>query len=143
MVRPHWSYSQVSQFLRCPLQYWFERVAKLPKPHISGGLALGAAVHRTLAAYHWAVQEGHVLETDRIHAAFLDAWEETEARETIQFRDGEDRTKLVDQGIALLELYAKEPVTGEIVAVEEELLVPLFDSRGRALEKRSLAVPEH
>ncbi len=142
MVRPHWSYSQVSQFLRCPLQYWFERVAKLPKPHISGGLALGAAVHRTLAAYHWAVQEGHVLETDRIHAAFLDAWEETEARETIQFRDGEDRTKLVDQGIALLELYAKEPVTGEIVAVEEELLVPLFDSRGRALEKPLLAVPD-
>jgi CRISPR/Cas system-associated exonuclease Cas4 (RecB family) len=117
-------------------------VAKLPKPHISGGLALGAAVHRTLAAYHWAVQEGHVLETDRIHAAFLDAWEETEARETIQFRDGEDRTKLVDQGIALLELYAKEPVTGEIVAVEEELLVPLFDSRGRALEKPLLAVPD-
>ena len=141
-VRPHWSYSQVSQFLRCPLQYYFERVAKLPKSHISGGLALGAAVHRTLAAYHRAVQEGHVFESDRIHASFLGAWEETEARETIQFRDGENRTKLVDQGIALLELYTKDPATGDIVAVEEELLVPLFDSRGRALEKPLLAVPD-
>ena len=142
MARPHWSYSQVSQFLRCPLQYYFERVAKLPKPHISGGLALGAAVHRTLAAYHRAIQEGRAFESSRIHTVFLGTWEETENRETIQFRDGEDRAKLVDQGIALLELYAKEPVSSEIVAVEEELLVPLFDSQGRALEKPLLAVPD-
>ena len=50
--RPHWSYSQVSQFLRCPLSYYFERIAKLPKPFISGGLALGATVHQTLAEFH-------------------------------------------------------------------------------------------
>ena len=140
--RPHWSYSQISQFLRCPLQYYFERVAKLPKPHISGGLALGAAVHRTLAAYHRAIHRGNPLAPDRIHAAFLAAWEETETRETIQFRDGEDRTKLTDQGVALLELYTKEPMTGEIVAVEEELLVPLFNSRSEALEQPLLAVPD-
>jgi hypothetical protein len=115
---------------------------KLPKPHISGGLALGAAVHRTLAAYHRAIRQGAPFGSDQVHATFLGAWQETEARDTIQFRDGEDRTKLVDQGIALLELYAKEPTTGEIVAVEEELLVPLFNSRGEALEQPLLAVPD-
>jgi CRISPR/Cas system-associated exonuclease Cas4 (RecB family) len=117
-------------------------VAKLPKPHISGGLALGAAVHRTLAAYHRAIRQGAPFGSDQVHAAFLGAWEETEVRETIQFRDGEDRTKLTDQGVALLELYTKEPVTDEIVAVEEELLVPLFTSRGEALEQPLLAVPD-
>ena len=27
--RPHWSFSQLSQFLRCPLQFYFERVATM------------------------------------------------------------------------------------------------------------------
>ena len=65
-----------------------------------------------------------------------------ENREPIQYRDGEDRTKLVDQAVALLDLYVKEPAPECVVAVEEPLLVPLFNSRGEALEKPLLAIPD-
>lgn len=140
--RPHWSYSQVSQFLRCPLSYYFDRVVKLPKPFISSALALGATVHQTLADYHWAIQQGRRPSPEQIRAALAQAWDQMEHREPIQYRDGEDRTKLVDLAGALMDLYTQGPTPECIVAVEEPLLVPLFNSRGQALEKPLLAIPD-
>ena len=140
--RPHWSYSQVSQFLRCPLQYYFDRVAKLPKPFISSGLALGSAVHQTLAEVHRSIQRGRALELDEVRACLLQVWGDMENRQPIQFRDDEGGPKLVEQATALLELYVKEPPPECVVAVEEPLLVPLFNSRGEALEMPLLAIPD-
>ena len=140
--RPHWSYSQVSQFLRCPLQYYFERVAKLPKPFVSSGLALGSVVHQTLAELHRGIQAGRALGVDQLRACLRQAWGDLENRQPIQFRDDEDGTKLVEQATALLELYIREPLPECVVAVEEPLLVPLLDSRGQALEKPLLAIPD-
>jgi RecB family exonuclease len=55
--RPHWSYSQISQYLRCPLQYYFQRILKLPEPWVSSNLVLGSAVHAALAEYHMGVEQ--------------------------------------------------------------------------------------
>lgn len=140
--RPHWSYSQVSQFLRCPLQFYFERVVKLPKPFISSGLVLGASVHQALAEFHVSIQREIPLEPEQLRQVVVRTWEEMENREPIQYRDGEDRAKSLDQAVALVELYAKEPALDSVVAVEEPLLVPLFNSQGEALEKPLLAIPD-
>ena len=140
--RPHWSYSQVSQFLRCPLSYYFDRIAKLPKPFISSGLALGATVHHALAEYHRSIQENRILGPEQVHDVLMATWDEMENREPIQYKDSEDRTKSVDQAVALLDLYLKEPIPACVVAVEEPLLVPLFNSHGDALEKPLLAIPD-
>ena len=139
--RPHWSYSQISQFLRCPLSYYFDRIAKLPKPFISSGLALGATVHHTLAEYHRSIQENRILGSEEVHDLLAVTWDEMENRESIQYKDSEDRTKSVEQAVALLDLYLKEPLPDCVVAVEEPLMVPLFNSRGEALEKPLLAIP--
>lgn len=48
LSRPHWSYSQINQYLRCPLQYFFERVLKLERQSIPSNMALGSAVHEAL-----------------------------------------------------------------------------------------------
>jgi putative RecB family exonuclease len=140
--RPHWSYSQVSQFLRCPLSYYFDRIVKLPKPFISSGLALGATVHHTLAEYHRSIQENRILGPEEVHDVLMATWDEMENREPIQYKDSEDRTKSLDQAVALLDLYFKEPIPACVVAIEEPLLVPLFNSRGEALEKPLLAIPD-
>ncbi|REK23089.1 MAG: hypothetical protein DWQ42_15785 [Planctomycetota bacterium] len=57
-TRPHWSFSQVAQYQRCPLQYYFERIARLPRPFTPTGLALGSAVHAALAACHEQLMQG-------------------------------------------------------------------------------------
>lgn len=138
--RPHWSYSQVAQYLRCPLQYYFERILKLPKSSVGTSLALGSAVHAALADYHRQLQADQTPLADRLHQTFRQAWDGIETEKSLQYRPGEVRNDLIDKGIALVELYVSQPPPANIVAIEEELMVPIFNSRGELLEKPLLAV---
>ena len=140
--RPHWSYSQIAQFLRCPLAYYFERILKLPKPFQSGSLAFGSTVHQALAMFHRSVQAQKSFNAEQVKTAAMAAWQRTEQRTSIQYCRGEDRRKLLDLALALLELYMQQPLPECIVAVEEPLLVPLFNSRGEVLQKPLLAIPD-
>ncbi len=140
ITRPHWSYSQLSQFMRCPLQYYFERIAKLPKPFLPSGLVLGTAVHQALAEYHRRLQSKKSATRDEVRTAFLEAWNDAEKEKPVQFRNGENRQKAQDQGIALLELYQEQPPPKQIVAIEQSMMVPLENSRGQFLEKPLVAV---
>jgi len=139
-TRPHWSYSQVSQFLRCPLQYYFERILKLERPFIPSAMALGSAVHEGLAEYHRHLQLNEPVPTGNVQETFLNAWQVSENRQFIQFKDKETKDELLAQGVALLDLYMQEPPPQNIVAIEEAMLVPLFTSSGECLEKPLMAV---
>jgi putative RecB family exonuclease len=140
--RSYWSYSQISQFLRCPLSFYFDRVTKLPKPFISSGLALGATVHQALAELHRSIQMGNILRPEQVRDLLKATWKEMEDREPIQYRNGEDQSSSLDQAVGLMDLYLTEPVPKSVVAVEEPLLVPLFNSQGEPLEKPLLAIPD-
>jgi hypothetical protein len=109
MNRPHWSYSQLSQYLRCPLQYYFERVLKLERQVIPSNMALGSAVHAALAEYHRHLQFNQPVPDRCVQQAFLNAWDHNEGRQSIQFRDGETRDDAIAQGVTLLEAYLQEP----------------------------------
>ena len=140
--RPHWSFSSISQYLRCPLQYYFERVLKLPRASIGSGLILGSATHNALAAYHISLMNGDVPKTDDIHEAFLDTWTSRESGETIDYKASENRDDLIAQGIALVELYLQEPPPTQIVMVEQKVLVPIRNSDGHYLETPLVAVSD-
>ena len=99
-MRPHWSFSQLSQFLRCPLQYYFERILKLERLFAPSALVLWAAAFTR----HWRstigtfrcnqpVPENHVQQT------FLNAWQANEDRQPIQFKDKETKDELLAQGV--------------------------------------------
>lgn len=138
--RPHWSYSQISQFLRCPLQYYFERVAKLPRKTIPNGMALGSAIHKGLADYHLAIQKGDQASLDLLKSSFLEAYSGAEQQLPIDFKEKESRASSIEQGVALLEAYHKEPPPENIVAIEEPMLVPIITSSGDVLEKPLVAI---
>jgi len=138
--RLHWSYSQINQYLRCPLQYYFERILKLERPFVPSAMALGSAVHEGLAEYHRCLQFNEPVSTSGVQEIFLNAWQASEDRQPIQFRDKETKDELLAQGVGLLELYMQEPPPENIVAIEESLLVPLFTSSGDCLEKPLMAV---
>jgi CRISPR/Cas system-associated exonuclease Cas4 (RecB family) len=126
--------------MRCPLQYYFERILKLRRPFLASGLALGSAVHEGLAEYHRRLQAGEKTDVATIHDVVRTAWTNREAEAAIQYRDGEDRQEVVAQGIALLETYMAEPPPQNIVAVEKEMVVPLQTSDGEFLDKPLVAV---
>jgi putative RecB family exonuclease len=139
-LRPHWSYSQISQYLRCPLQYYFERILKLERPFAPSAMTLGSAVHEALAEYHRHLQLEQPLPENHVQQTFLSAWQASEEKQPIQFKDNETKEAALAQGMALLELYMQEPPPQNIVAVEEAMLVPLFTSSGECLEKPLMAV---
>lgn len=132
--RPHWSYSAINQFLRCPLQFYFERVLGLPQKTVSSNLVLGSAVHKTLEAYHRGLQNGTPAKEDELKTAFLSSWESREKNSEISYRNGDSRDGVLDQGIGLIELYLKEPPPSDILAVEKDMIVPLHNSQGAYLE---------
>lgn len=142
IIRPHWSYSAITQYLRCPQQYFFQRVLGIPSRSIGTGLALGSAVHAGLAAYHLRLQRKEAIDTEVVLKAFHECWDEKELNETIQYRDGDTREDSIAQGVHLLELYFKEPPPEGIVAVEQRILVPLYNSQGEYLETPLVAITD-
>ncbi len=140
MTRPHWSYNQLSKFLRCPLQYYFEYVLGLPRKTVPSGQALGSAVHAALAAYHRSINDGSPIDADAVKQSLLDAWKERDAQEVIQYGAGEQPGDILDQGMALLNAYLVEPPPENILAVEEALIAPVCNSQGEILEKPLVAV---
>lgn len=138
--RPHWSYSALNQFLRCPLQYYFRRVLGLPSQTTRSGLVLGSSVHAALAAYHSAIQRHETIPREQLISAFQNTWAEREAAEAVIYKDGETRDDTQAQGISLVELYLKEPPPENVIAVEQSFLVPLFNSHGEYLETPLIAI---
>lgn len=136
--RPHWSYSALAQFLRCPLQFYFQRIAKLPQPFTPSGLALGSCVHKAIALYHRSIKEDFDLMPNAVQDEFLGAWRERRSHERIQFQGPE--SDLLQQGIGLLEAYLSEPPPEEVLEVETELMSPIHDSQGEYLEMPLLSV---
>lgn len=140
IARPHWSYSQISQFLRCPLQYYFERIAKIPRSQNPSGMLLGSMVHEGIAAYHLRLQVGEKATLQELKPAMLSTLLQSEAQRPTIYKPGETRDSLIAQGEALVGLYLNEPPPDKIVAVEQPLLVPLVTSHGEVLEKPLVAV---
>ena len=140
ITRPHWSYSSINQFLRCPLQFYFQRIRKLPQPTVGSGLVLGSSVHGALELYHRSLQEQKPVKSDRLRQTFLDAWKERESNSEIEFRKGDTRDGSIAQGIGLIEVYLKEPSPENIVAVEQEMIFPIHNSQGEYLETPMVAI---
>ncbi len=132
--RKHWSYSAINQYLRCPLQYYFERVLRLPKPTVGSGLVLGGAIHEALAYYHSKLKRGSVVNIEQLETIFHIAWESREADQKIQYKRGESRVTQMDLGIGLLKTYLQSPPPENILDVEREITVPLVNSQGEYLE---------
>jgi len=128
--RPHWSYSAITQYLRCPLQYYFQRVLGLPSQTISTSLVMGSAVHAGLAEYHRRLTMKEKLDSTAIRKTFLDSWNEKAGLQKILYRDGETRDDCIAQGVQLLDLYLQEPPPENIVSIEQRMLVPLYNSQG-------------
>ena len=138
--RPHWSYSSVNQYLRCPLQYYFQRIEKLPQPSIGVGLVLGSSVHSALEFYHRRLKDQLPVEAAEVRQAFLESWQAREAKGKIVFRKGATREEGIAQGIGLVEIYLQEPPPEGIVDIERQMLFPLRNSRGEILETPMVAI---
>lgn len=140
--RPHWSYSALRQFLRCPLQYYFERVARLPSTGTPAAVVLGSAVHVAIAEYHRDLSKGTMATPENYAEKVETEWKRAEAALPVIYRDGEYRDGLIEKAKSLVSIYLREPPPEDIIAVEEPMMTPIVDSAGEILEKPLVAIAD-
>lgn len=137
--RPHTSYSAISQYQRCPLQYYFQRVLRLPSDTAASGLVLGGAVHEALAEYHRQLQRieragGPDVNVEEVRWKLIEEYERRESEAKVQYGSRETRDGLIEQGMTLVETYLQTDPPKTIRQVEQTVLVPLVNSSGDTLE---------
>jgi putative RecB family exonuclease len=118
----HLSVTQLSMYLRCPLQYFFRYACGLKTPP-TGDMTLGRTVHEVIAEnYRQKMKTRQDLPVSQLVDMFSDRWEH-QIEETAF--DGEDKPGLLkDDGIRLVGLYHKAIApTVQPVEVEREFLV--------------------
>lgn len=140
--RPHWSYSSISQYLKCPLQYYFERILRLPKKTTSDAQVLGSSLHAALAHYHRQLQAQEPIPEDQVREVFLTTWEDQTQRTKIVHSGDRSTEDNLSLGMALIEAYLEEIPPTSILAVEQPMLAPITNSRGEVLEKPLLVIPD-
>lgn len=120
--QPHVSVTQLSMYLRCPLQYFFRYVCGLKTPP-TGDMALGRTVHEAIAEnYRQKIKSRQDLPLAQVVDIFSDRWEH-QGEETA-FDDDENPGFLKDDGVKLVTLYHKTIApTVQPVEVEREFLV--------------------
>jgi len=121
------------------LQYYFERVLKLPQPTISSNLVLGSCLHETLSEYHHGLKKNDPWEVEELDSVFEFRWFRQEEDRKIAYRFGESRETLVAQGKELLHLYLQQPPPQGITDIEQQGMASLKHDQKTKLGKSLLA----
>ena len=123
----HYSASQITTYLRCPLVYYFRYIKNLKRP-ASGHMHLGTAFHKANEVnYKQKIESKKDLELSVVKDAYGEAWDKP--REEIDYQD-ENPAELKDAGYGLVEVYYNEAATKtQPVYVEQgaSLQVPELD----------------
>jgi hypothetical protein len=136
--REHWSYSALNQFLNiCSLQFFYDRIAKLPKHFTPVSLSFGSAYHRALEWVNLQRKEGVVPTPDESADLFAEVWSRQLAEDgDIRFGKDQDAETCLHQGMDMVAAYVEhiDPVE-RVVAVNEAFAVAMVDAAGNVLEK--------
>jgi len=126
----HISVSSLGTFLRCPRQYRFRYIDRIPAESRASSLAFGSAIHTALAHYYGKLRDIEPEPTaEELSAVFMDAWKEQLRRDVpVLFADKEDEGSLADLGVRMLAVFLeKAQLPAEVVEVEMPFSIELVD----------------
>lgn len=128
--RPHWSYSSLNQVLNiCSLQYYFEKIEKIPRPFAPVALVFGSAFHRVMEYIALNRMDGKLPKATETRDLFHTLWEREHQDSPPLEQMDEDPTQLAEQGAGLIEAYLNQINPDErIVDVNTTFAVPIGDS---------------
>ncbi len=128
--RSYLSYSAVSSYQRCPLQFYFRYVVGLEPQFKSSSLVFGGAVHAAIEVYFRRLFEGADAPShDELLAVYDEAWK-AESNIPIRYGKCEDAESLRDLAARMLATFQASDLAtadGELLGVEEELRAPIID----------------
>jgi putative RecB family exonuclease len=136
--REHWSYSALNQFLNiCSLQFYFDRIAKLPRAFTPVSLSFGNAFHRVCEYVSMIRIEGKQPKKAEAKDLFGDLWSrQVQEDKEIKFDEDESAESCSKQGRDMIGcLVDGVDAEEQVIAVNEAFCVPLIDATGNVLEK--------
>jgi hypothetical protein len=135
--RAHWSFSALNQFLNiCALQFYFDRIAKLPKTFTPVTLSFGSAFHRVCEWISLTRKEGHMPNRAEAVDLFGTLWARQVGEDkAIRFEEDQDQDSCSKQGQDMIGCLVDNLDPEErVLAVNEAFAVPLVDLQGQVLE---------
>lgn len=107
--RPHWSYSSLNQLLNiCSLQWFFEKVEKLPRPFTPVSLVFGQAFHRVMEYIALHRMEGRIPKASETCELFHTLWQRELMDSPPPDDTGDDPSLLGEQGAKMAEAYLNQ-----------------------------------
>jgi putative RecB family exonuclease len=125
-MTPYLSSSQINLYLLCSLKYKFQYIDEIPKRFKPSGLALGSAIHSTLAWYHKQMMNGNGVTLEKLHTIFDADWYSLKTENEIRYKEGEEEIKLLILGKEMLALYFDLP-RKRVKSAEIPFSVPLVN----------------
>jgi putative RecB family exonuclease len=135
--RPHFSISQLTCYLQCPLQYYFQYELGIAWEKTPSAVVFGSSVHDTVEAINRGLMEGQPIKNIEAENVFLSSWKINLKENQIAWK--EDPTELSEKGKILIQLYYDQVRNEKPTEVELPFRLPLIDPlSGLFIEKRDV-----
>jgi putative RecB family exonuclease len=133
----HLSFTQIDQYLRCPLKYKFTYVERLEPDFVPAALAFGSGIHGAAAFFYRSVAKGERPEVGDVQDFFKSFWNLETKHRPIHFGEKDTQESLLDLGRRMLAVLIEQQEPGTaIVGVEQPFSVPLIDQEtGEVLDR--------
>ena len=136
--RPHFSISQLTSYLQCPLRYQFEYVQGMPWPCLPSAVAFGDAIHTAIGIINLSLMNGGVISLDKAINEFTSVWNEMLKLENIDWKTAGESEELLAKGNNLVSLYYESFRSCKMRAVELEFRIPALSPDGFLIESHDL-----
>jgi len=135
--QPHVSFTQLDQYLRCPLRYRFLYIDRLEADFVPAARAFGSGIHAAAAVFFRGLGQGERPSVADVQGYFESFWQLETGHQPIRYGASESRDGLLDLGRRMLAVLCEHVTPGtEVLAVEQPFAVPLIDlDTGEVLER--------
>ena len=129
-TKEYLSVSRLKCFLRCPLQFYFKYVEKIPAP-IDGNLLLGKALHAAAETnFRQKISSRKDISRVQILEMFNAAFESLKQQEEVILKEDQSFTELKVTGLKCTEiLHAELAPAIQPVFIEQHFTFPLINSQ--------------
>ena len=135
--QPHVSFTQLDQYLRCPLKYKLTYVDRATPDFVPAALAFGSGIHGAAALLSRRGRGRAARRSRTCRATSRATGTSRPSQKPIRFGERDTKASLLDLARRMLEVLYREREPGtEIVAVEQPFDVPLIDQEtGEVLDR--------
>jgi putative RecB family exonuclease len=135
--QPHMSFTQLDQYLRCPLRYRFLYIDRLEPDFVPAARAFGSGIHAAAAVFFRGVAQGERPNVEDIQGYFESFWNLETGHQLLRYGEKESKESLLDRARRMLVVLCEDFKPGtEVLAVEQPFAVPLIDQEtGEVLDR--------